>query len=75
MKGLGELPSGTSATRLVAGESGALPEVIFHTALRAGLIGAGMYLAGSRKNTMRNALAGSVAIETFVLLWALHERG
>jgi hypothetical protein len=69
----GDLPSGTSAKALVQGDMKALPEVVLHTALRAGLIGTGMYIAGARTDVVRNAVAGSLAIEAFVLLWMLRE--
>lgn len=65
------LPSGTAAFELVNGDLAALPRVLAHTALRATLIGTGMYLIGVPKETLvRNAIAGSVGIDMFVLLWA-----
>lgn len=43
-----------------------------HTVGRAALIGTGLAVAGQRENLVRSALAASMAIETFVLLWAHH---
>ena len=42
--------------------------VVSSTAGRAGIIFMGLYLAGERVNTFKYALAGALAIETFVLL-------
>lgn len=61
------LPSGSSALSLVQGRPGAIGGVFLHTMLRAGLIGAGLAIAGERKHLVRNALAGSLAVEAFVL--------
>ena len=74
--GLGEsltcpaLPSGSSAVALLSGDLSALPVAVAHTAVRAALIGTGLLVAGERKRVVRNAVAGSLAIETFVLGWA-----
>lgn len=73
---LGGLPSGESAEQLVAGDAGALPKVILHTAVRGALVGLGLYAAGMRggKDLAKFGLAGAVGIEVFVLLWALYEK-
>jgi hypothetical protein len=75
--GLGEplvcpaaLPSGTSAADLLSGDLRALPIAVAHTVVRAALIGTGLLVAGERVHVVRNAVAGSLAIETFVLGWA-----
>ena len=75
--GLGEpsacpaaLPSGSSASALLAGDIGMLPKVIGYTLVRGALIGAGMLVAGERKHVVRNAFAGTLAIEAFVIGWA-----
>lgn len=68
------LPSASSALALVNGQPGALPIVIAHTALRAGIIGIGLLVAGQRQGVVKNSLVASVAIETFVLLWATHQK-
>ncbi len=68
------LPSQNSAMALVNGEPGAIPMVLAHTALRAGIIGAGLYVAGQRGRIIRTALVSSLAIETFVLLWAGYQK-
>jgi hypothetical protein len=74
--GLGEvpacaaLPSGSAAVDLMGGDLRALPAVVATTAARAALIGAGMAVAGERAHVVRNAVAGALAIEVFVLGWA-----
>lgn len=67
------LPSASSALAFARGEPGALPLVVLHTLLRAGIIGAGLYVAGTRRNLARTAIVSSLAIETFVLCWAVHQ--
>lgn len=65
------LPSAETAYRLVRGDGGALPLVFRDLFFRALLIGAGVKLAGaSWRKTGRYAIAGSLAIETFVLTYA-----
>ena len=73
---LDALPSGESATQLVHGDASALPKVIFHTTVRAGLIALAMYVAGmhSPKDLVKYSAAGALGIEAFVLLWALYEK-
>jgi hypothetical protein len=61
------LPSGESAAAFIDGDPGAWLGVIAHTALRAGLIGTGLYVAGIRKRLIPAALAASTSIEIFVL--------
>lgn len=65
-----QLPSETAAKALVRGEPGALFDVIYWTAFRATLIGAGLYAAGERSHLVRNAVAGALAVELGVLVWA-----
>jgi hypothetical protein len=67
------LPSAGSAMAFVRGEPGAFPVVALHTLLRAGIIGAGLYVAGTRRNIVRTSLVSSLAIEAFVLCWAVHQ--
>jgi hypothetical protein len=67
------LPSAGSAMAFVRGEPGAFPVVLLHTVVRAGIIGAGLYVAGTRRNVLRTAVVSSLAIETFVLCWAVHQ--
>ena len=69
-----DLPSGTAAKALVRGEPGSLVPVVAYTLLRAGLIGAGLYAAGQREGLTKSAIAGSVAIELFVLGWAVSNK-
>jgi hypothetical protein len=69
---LAGLPSGESAEALARGEPGALPKVVGHTILRAGLVGIAMSVAGMTWKTglLRYSLAGALGIEAFVLVWA-----
>lgn len=73
---LDALPSGESATDLVHGDASALPKVLFHSTVRAGLIALAMYAVGMHapKQLLKYSVAGSVGIEAFVLLWALYEK-
>lgn len=66
------LPSGESASDLVHGVPGALPRVIWHTALRSALVGVGLSVAGMRdpRDLVRYSIAGALGIEAFVLSWA-----
>jgi hypothetical protein len=64
------LPSAASAMALVSGTPGALPLVIGHTCMRAGIISVGLLLSGQRGGVLRTAMVSSLAIETFVLAWA-----
>lgn len=70
---LDQLPSETAARALIRGEPGALGSVLYWTLLRAGIIGAGLYAVGDREHTVRNALAGALAVEVGVLLFAWRE--
>jgi hypothetical protein len=63
------LPSGSSAVALLSGDVRALPAVVGYTAARAALIGTGLLVAGERAHVIRNAVAGALAIEAFVLVW------
>lgn len=63
------LPSASSARALVRGEASAIPLVLAHLALRAGLIAMGMYAVGVRQNILRASIGGAVGIEAFVLTW------
>lgn len=66
------LPSGQAAFELVHGDLSALPRVLAHTALRATLIGVGAWLVGADRRTLvRDAIAGSLGIDAFVIGWAL----
>jgi hypothetical protein len=70
---IGQLPSEIAARALIRGEAGGLGSVVYWTLLRAGLIGAGLYVAGERQNLTRNALAGALAVEIGVLFFAWRE--
>lgn len=71
------LPSASSALALMNGEPGALPLVLAHTALRAGIIGVGLVVAGGLppRKIAKTALVSSLAIEAFVLGWAAYQKG
>lgn len=68
------LPSGRKAFDLVSGDMSALIPSIAFTAVRAGIIGVGLAVVGERRHLIRNAVAGAVAVEVFVLAWALYEK-
>ena len=68
------LPSGQAAFDLVSGDRSCLLPVIGTTLARSALIGVGMAVAGERKHLVRNAVAGAVAVEGFVLIWALFKK-
>lgn len=81
------LPSSTSAYDLVVGRPMGLPNVILSTLGRATLIAAGVYVfqrlmaSGDRRQApediAKNAVAGAVGIEVFVLAyiaWRAHAR-
>jgi hypothetical protein len=68
------LPSASSAGDFVMGVEGSFPRLVGHMLGRAALIGTGVYLAGAGDKTVRYALAGSAAIETFVLFYAWKTR-
>jgi hypothetical protein len=67
------LPSQSSAAALVGGDITAAPTVVFHLLGRAAIIAAGMGIAGERdaKRLVVGSLAGSTAIELFVLIHEL----
>ena len=69
------LPSHRAAAMLIAGEPGGLPLVIGSTVLRGAIIAAGLYAVDrKRKRIARDAMAGALAIEAFVLLWTAFHR-
>lgn len=63
------LPSAQAASDVVAGKPGGWAEVAGWTAVRAALVATGLYAVGERRHVVRNAVAGAVAIEAFVLAW------
>ena len=62
-----DFPSSVSARKCLRGEG--CGEVVYWTLRRTLLINAGLRLAGERKNTLRKAFAGSLAVQTFVMAW------
>lgn len=66
--GQATLPSVVAAEKLFNGESWGILAVLASTIGRAGVVGAGLFLAGEREHLVRNAFAGALAIEAFVLL-------
>jgi hypothetical protein len=67
------LPSSRSALAFVRNEPGSFWPVVGHTLGRAALIGVGLAVAGERDHIVRKAVAGAMAIESFVLIWTHHE--
>lgn len=68
------LPSGESASDLVAGKPGAFPRLLAHYLGRSAIIGLGLLVAGARgRDLVIYSLAGSAATEVFVLLYAVLE--
>ena len=70
------LPSQSSAAALVGGDLSAAPMVALHLVGRAGLIAAGLAIAGARepKILIGGSLAGSGVIELFVLIHELTQQ-
>jgi len=75
------LPSASSALALVNGEPGAFPLVVAHTALRAGIIATGLVVASHltdfrlpARQIVKTSVVSSLAIETFVLVWAGYQK-
>jgi hypothetical protein len=78
LSGLGAattLPSVAAAEDFFNGKPGGLSSVLLSTGLRAGLIGAGLYVAGERQRLLRYSIAGALAIEAFVLLYIRAQMG
>ncbi len=65
----GLLPSYKTACDLYEGDPAAVWKVGLGFLTRAAVIGLGIAIAGRRKNVARDALAGSAAVEAFVLYW------
>lgn len=68
------VPSHSSARDLVAGVPGAAERVGLHFVQRSALLAGALLIAGERRRVVRYALAGSAAIEAFVLWWAWRHR-
>jgi hypothetical protein len=68
------LPSSTAAADLIAGKPGGLTAVVTSTALRAGLIAAGLAIAGERKRLLKYSVFSALAIEAFVLAYVAANR-
>jgi hypothetical protein len=63
------LPSVTAAEDFLEGKKGGFANVVLSTGLRAGLIGAGLYVAGEREKLLKYSVYGALAIEAFVLVY------
>lgn len=63
------LPSSESAFAFVRGDRGSSLLLARDLIVRSSLVALGMYAVGERQHLWRNAIAGGVAIELFVLLW------
>ena len=70
------LPTGDNATDVVRGKPGAIPGALAMSLVRGLIIGAGLALFGVRGSELvKYSLAGSAAVEAFVLSYAaLEER-
>lgn len=69
------LPSADTAERLVAGDMKALPNLARDLIGRAALVGVGCKIAGaSWTETVKYGLSGALAIEAFVMSYALLKR-
>lgn len=64
---LSEFPTGRHAQALLRGEASGLVGSIAWTASRSALLALGMYLAGERKNVVKKAVVGSLAVEAMVI--------
>jgi hypothetical protein len=73
------LPSQASANDVVNGVPGSVPRAVGHYLGRAAIVGLGIYLFAGERRWGRAAvegLAGSAAIEAFVLAWCwFHKDG
>lgn len=70
------LPSGESASDFIEDKPGSTLRLTMHFLGRAALLGTGLYVAGARnKDLVKYSLAGSAAIEVFVLMYAGMNRG
>ena len=67
-------PSAVGARAALDGEPGALADLGGMVAMRAALLAAGMAAAGERQNLGRNALAGSLAVQAFVVSYTASRR-
>jgi hypothetical protein len=67
------LPSVRAAEAYWLDEKGATGLVIGSTLKRAALIAAGLLAVGQRKGVIKGAVAGAVAIETFVM-WTVRQQ-
>jgi hypothetical protein len=70
------LPSQSSADRFVREGLPAVPGLVAHTLLRSTLVAGGLLLFAGRRDrkVIRDAVAGAMMIEVFVLSWAWWHR-
>lgn len=64
-------PPTEAARRMLDGEIGGLVESVAWTLGRAALLTTGMAVAGERGDLWKHALGGSLAVEAFVVAWAM----
>jgi hypothetical protein len=62
-------PSSYALVDLLEGRPGALARTVGLTAVRAGLIAPGLYVAGVRERLAVKSLAASTSITLFLLAW------
>ena len=60
-------PTSVSARQCIRGEG--CGETLYWVLRRTALIASGMRLAGEDKDLVKKALAGSIAVQTFVMAW------
>lgn len=69
------LPSGAAAEAFLEGPTPTTAGAVAASVLaRSAIVGAGLFLVGERQHLIRNAIAGSLAIETFVLGYLAFKR-
>ncbi len=62
-------PSKEAVVKYLLGQEGATQDLIKSFVERSFLIGLGMYVFGERENLMQNSIAGSFAIEVYLLIY------
>lgn len=66
-----KIPTQEHIANLLQGKSNALLPVIVDVATRTLEIAGGMAIAGSRKNNLKYAFAGSLAVEALILIYSI----
>lgn len=67
-------PSARSASMLARGEPGSIVACVAHCAFRSMLVAVGLRAVGhGEKDLVRDAVAGAIAIEVFLVGWAIRQ--